>query len=201
VIPDLPPLLSVAALADRLGRDLDATEARRAPAVIEDVSAAIRMETGQFFSHMTSEVALKVRHGLIRLPQRPVLDVNEVSDVDGRRGLAWDWDGGDLIEVWEGDLGFDFEPSTRSSLRAVVSYEHGYDDPPPDVMGVAASVCLRTLGQAPTVSGIQSESIGGYSYSVGVIGASGAFGFLDAEQAVLRRYKRSAGTIVPTVVR
>lgn len=188
-------LATAADLEARLGRPLNVDEAARAAAVLRDVSASVRNYTGQQFNQATTTARLRVRDGLLRLPQRPVLAVLAMADTQGRE-VQFEWLGGDVVELTGTAVladGWSFEPR-RAPLAAVdVTYRHGYSPVPDDVVGVACGVALRALGTQPTLGGITQESVAGYSYSLGPAGASGGFGLLNDERAVLEGYRRPAG--------
>lgn len=179
-------------LEARLGRDLTTAEAARAAGVLADVSASIRSYCGQLFDEAESTQRLRVRRGRVRLPQRPVTEVESVVD-KAAVAVPFTWDGLDVVLI--GAMVADtwaVEP-WRTGLSVVdVTYTHGYATIPADLVGVACSVALRALGQSPTMGGITTESIEGYSYSLGPAGAAGSFGLLNDERAALDRYKRSA---------
>lgn len=191
----MPDLATVTDLEARLGRDLTPAEAGRAGALLADVSASIRAFTGQDFSRDTTTDYLPVRRGRVRLPQRPVVDVVTVEDLDGSP-VAWQWLRGDLVEVVDLPLDtFEWVPYRGAGRTVQIEYVHGYEPLPPDVVGVVSSVTLRALGQSPTMAGVTSESIQGYSYSIGATGAAGAFGLLEPERAILQRYMRRVSFI------
>jgi hypothetical protein len=75
-----------------------------------------------------------------------------------------------------------------------VTYTAGYDDVPADVVAVVVQIALRAFGVNAEQTGLQSESIAGYSYSVGSAAASGGLGMLQAEREVLDRYRIVGGT-------
>lgn len=60
---------------------------------------------------------------------------------------------------------------------------------PAEVVAVVCQMAARVYGSPADQSGVQQESLGGYSYTVGSAAASGAAGLLAAEKAVLDRYR------------
>jgi hypothetical protein len=188
-------LLTDGDLEARLGRDLTATEAERAPAVIADVSASIRLYTGQTFELTETTELVKIRRtGVAILSQRPVVSITEVKDHNDN----------DVTHTWiEGDDRVHLSPQVpddfawvpyRNPLSKVrVTYEHGYEEIPPAVVGVACSIALRALGQTPTDGGTVEEQIDDYRYRLGSAAGAGGFGLLPDERATLEPYRRPLG--------
>lgn len=180
-------------LERRLGRSLTHDEGRRVDALLTDASAAIRAYTAQTITSETTTDRLRIRRGRVRLPQRPVTDVDAVTDTEGT-ALSFTWSGSDELDVGLIDVLYDWawEPfrTGTDSIPVDVTYTHGYLDVPDDIVGVCAGIALRALGQTPTMSGITAESIEGYSYTIGSVGAAGGFGLLPDERTILDRYRR-----------
>lgn len=188
-------LFELADVEARLGRALTATEVARVAALIADASASIRNYTRQEINEDTTTATLRVRNGRIRLPQRPVTAVATVVNVNGDP-VIYQWDGSDSIsslsnvpDTWA------WEPFRGGVLTLDVTYTHGYNPIPDDIIAVGCSIVMRSLGREPVDAGIQSESIQGYSYTLGVIGAAGAVGLLDSEKDILESYRRVGGQI------
>jgi hypothetical protein len=167
----MTPLATPEDVSARLGRDLSATENARIDALLADASGAVRRYVPQDFTHAISTTRLQVRNGTVKLPQRPVLAVTAVTSTLGDPVL-FTWDGFDSI---------------RTSPNVP---EHGYVPIPDDVIGVVCSIVMRALGRNPVDAGITSESIAGYSYSLGSAAAAGALGMLQAEKDILDAFKR-----------
>lgn len=188
-------LLTLDDLEDHLGRSLTDDEVVRADALIGDTSANISGYTGQTFTEDTTTARLRLRQGFVILPQRPVTAVDSVEDVHGN-SLSFTWDGVDRVYLASQVLdSFGWEPYLHPIRHVDVTYDHGYETVPADVVGVGCSVVLRALGRVPTDGAVVSESIDDYSYRIGTTGAAGAFGFLPDERATLDRYRRVGGSI------
>lgn len=177
----LAPLATPAQLSARMTSVTATPEAL--DAALTDASAAVRAFTGQVFNHVISTDGLKVACcGVLRLPQRPVLDVQTVTTatVYGADDVGFAWDGGDRLEV------------DSPAVRFVVTYEHGYDDGmmPDDVVAIVCNVAARTLGHPREDAGVTQQSITNFSESFGAVGAAGPAGLFDDEKAVLARYRR-----------
>lgn len=171
-------LASAEELEARLGRDLTAAESARAEALLDDASAMVRGYTRQTFDLVEDDVmVLRAQGGEIRLPQRPVTSVTAVVAVGGNDLLPdvpitdWVWDGLDLLrvgggacvinlpEVWWAD-----EDGYPGTYR--VTYSHGYETVPADVVRIVCGMVLRTLTAPTMAGGVTSESVGPYSYRI-----------------------------------
>lgn len=190
-------LATVADLEARLGRDLDAAEIARAEALLAGASARVRSYTGQSFDLATTTDRVRVRNGRLRLPQRPVVAVSVLADMNGT-DITFTWHAGN--DILMGSSGYPVRhPIEDAWYRhhdwVDVTYTHGYEAIPADVVEVVCSIVLRTFGVAADASGYDSESIGSYSYSVGAVAAAGAVGLMNEEREALAPYRRMGGTI------
>ena len=146
-------LATIADVEARLGRSLTVAELPKATAYLEDASALFIQRAVQKFEVSESSVRLFPKDGVVRLVQRPVIDVTEVTDIDGN-SIDFTWDGHQSIY----DLG---------GVSAVnVTYEHGSDNVPADVVAVVAGMVARTLSISPdAAAGVQQQSVGPFSQS------------------------------------
>lgn len=165
-------------LIERLGRPLEGFELARAEALLKDASSAVRDATGQTISQATTTVRLSPQRvgcdwGIL-LPQYPVVSVDTVVD-DDATDVDVEWTAGAFI---------------RTAQIVTVTYTHGYDPVPDDVIAVVCQITGRAIAQNTDNAGVQSETLGGYSYSIGAAAAAGPFGMLNDERRVLRKYKR-----------
>lgn len=189
----LPALATAADVEAALGRTLTAGETARVNQLLASASARFRQVARQQLTAGTSTVRLRAMssasplHGQgwwscwVRLPQRPVVAVTAVVDMDGN-AVDFEHLTDDLVGV-------------RACGRVDVTYDHGYATVPDVVVGVVAQMVARALGTAPDETGITQESIVGYSYTLGSAAAAGPFGMLPDELAVARSYGRQAGTV------
>lgn len=173
----LPPLATAADLQARSSVPLTGPP-ERIDAVLADASAAVRAYSTQEFTRSTTTDWMAVRQPL-RLPQRPVNEVIDVTDPAGEP-VSFAWDGLDTIDV---------DPF---QTVVAVEYDHGYDEVPPEVLAIVCSVAGRTLATPPGATSVTQESITNYSVSFGPVAASGASGLFNAEAAILDRYRRVA---------
>lgn len=187
-------LFSFDDVAARAASDVSSME-ERGDALVEDVSASIQLFTGQQFTRGTWTFRTRIKGSFIRLPQRPVHDVDSVRNIDGD-DVGFEWDGIDRVYV-HGISGFPWVHLERSGRRNVVdvTYDAGPDETPAVIVGIGSAIVLRTLGVDPMNAGIRQESVDGYSYMIGSAGGAGAYGLLPDEHRVLDHYRRLAGSI------
>jgi hypothetical protein len=177
-------------LLARLGREFSDSEGARVSALLDDVSATVRAYTGQQFTLDTTTERVRVRNGSITLPQRPVVSVDAVADTSGN-DIEFTYVMGDRMQV-SGQVpdAWSYVPY-RDGLQAVdVTYAHGYETVPADIVAVVCQIAARALGRAADEAGMTQESIEGYSYSIGAAAAAGPMGMLSDECMVLDRYRR-----------
>lgn len=185
----LDPLAQVDDLDVRISGGIPAGDLARAEALLADVSAAVRAYTGQEFTAGTStDQLVRPRNGIVRLPQRPVTAVGTVTDLNANT-LFYTWLQDDRVEV-SGNVpdSFAFEPWRNGITRVFVTYDHGYEEIPGDIIAVVCQIAARALGRSPDEAGVTQESIAGYSYTIGTAAGSGPLGMLPDERAVLDRY-------------
>lgn len=195
-------------LEDRIGRSLTAEESLRATALLTDASALIRGYTRQNFDQQTGDqVVLRPAGNHVRLPQRPVLAVQQVAiiDCDGQPSdpiNGWCWDGSDKIRITGSSIkGIDdpWWPWNWAPEALQVTYDHGYTVTPADVVARACSMVLAVLLAPTQAEGLVQERIGQYTYIYGQQAGAGSPGatvrMTQADRNALARYRRTAGTI------
>lgn len=182
-------LASTTDVENRLGRSLTSAEEDRAGFLLDDVSASLILYTGQKFAHDTYELRARVKRGYVRLPQRPVHDVDTVTDRNDN-DLEFTWDGLDRVYVATCAL------VGRAPVQVVdITYDAGPDEVPPAIVGVTCGIVLRSLGVDPMQTSVTQESIDGYAYTIGSAAGAGAYGILPAEARVLDSFRRPAASI------
>jgi hypothetical protein len=202
-------------LEARIGRELTATEAARADALLADASALIRSYTKQRFDAVADDViVLRPVGSHLRLPQRPVTAVTSVVALSGTDTIpdwtvppgCWQWDGIDLVEVWPPDRNVwvslpevAYDVGGPDTYR--VTYSHGYAEVPADVVAVCCRMVLAVL-LAPTLTeGLVQERIGQYSYQYGQApgqaspGATVRMTDVDRDDLTRAGYRRTSGTV------
>ena len=146
-------LATIADVEARLGRSLTVAETSQATAWLSDASAMFVQRAVQKFEVSESTVRLFPRDGVVRLVQRPVIEINSVTDIDGVE-LDYTYDGFQSI----------YELGSYSPV--IVNYDHGSDTIPDDVVAVVAGMVVRTLLiPADAAAGIQQQSVGPFSQS------------------------------------
>lgn len=160
-------------LEDRLGRDLTAAEAAKAPAMLRDATAKIRSFCRRDFSAgEAQEVILRPVGTTLRLPCNPTaVGLVEVIGVAGTSDLAlgvneWAWDRIDQIDLWPcvaSAAGSDVPPTGTYAD----AYRVTYDAPgtvPDFIVAKTCDMVLRTLIAPTQIEGLASERIGKYAY-------------------------------------
>jgi hypothetical protein len=154
-------LATIADVEARLGRPLTVAETSKANAYLTDASAMFIQRAVQKFEVSESTVRLYPKDGVVRLIQRPVIEVTSVKDIDGIE-CDYTFDGHQSLY----DLG---------ELRGVtVNYEHGSANIPDDVVAVVAGMVARTLSISPdAAAGVSQQSVGPFSqtYATWAVGA------------------------------
>jgi hypothetical protein len=181
-------LATIPDLQARAGRDLTDDEAARADTLLADVSAAVQIRTGQKFLRAEYTIRTRLKRGYVTLPQRPVHTVDSVTDRFDNE-LAHTFDGIDRVYVTHRPVGC-------PPIQVVdIVYDAGPDTVPDAIVGVVCSIALRSIGIDPLDTGMTSETIDGYTYMIGGAAASGPFGVLPDEAAILDAYTRRGQTI------
>lgn len=170
-------LASITDVTDRSPRALTTPETTRATVLLGDASALIRGYTRQTFTAVTGDVVeLRPIGTTLRLPQTPVTSITSVVAI-GWAGLAdltlpagvWGWDGIDCIEIapWGDDIWLsmpEYEIAGDYPNTYRVTYDHGDNTVPDDVIAVCAGMVLRVILSPSAVEGLNNEKIGEYSY-------------------------------------
>jgi len=180
-------LATIVDVEARLGRELTVGEENQATAWLSDASAMFVQRAVQKFEVSESTVRLFPRDGVVRLVQRPVIEIVSVTDIDGVE-LDYTYDGFQSI----------YELGSYSPV--IVNYEHGSATVPDDVVAVVAGMVVRTvLIPADAAAGIQQQSVGPFSqsYANWAVGRQVLMSPSDIEVANYYREKtfRSASTI------
>jgi hypothetical protein len=190
-------LFTVSELASYLQRDLDTSSATLAK---ESAQGIVRAYCNQEITTATNTsvklpIDVESWSYVVYLPQRPVVavssvTVNGVTYVDG---TDYAWNGFSpyirLRKVDEAAAAFEDEPV------AVVTYTSGYSTVPPAVKAVALAVAAR---QYDNPQGLRQVSVDDYAETrAGADDDLAGVSLLKAERAILDRYKRTVGSVVP----
>lgn len=195
----LPSLAELDDVEDRLGRELEPEEQRRAQAMLDDASAVVRAYTRRDFTMSTEAVRLRPRGNKVVLPQRPVISVSAVSTVVSF-GVAeivtpvpsWSFAGGAEVYFLENDFIFNGPTLdlTDQNLWVDVTYTHGYDEVPFDIMAVTSNLVVRNLS-VPNGGMIDLETVGPYTARYASFTSGGPLSLSGADRDVLNRYRVS----------
>lgn len=188
----MPPLpLASPADAARFGYSLPEGQEME---MLARASARIRREAGQQITQTTSTVRLTAWRGHVSLPSPPVSAVSEVLRVlhDGTTEPfdGWLFDGVNRVNRVCGDV--------------IVTYTHGFDPLPDELIDLVCSVASR-LGATPSgggmEAGIRSESIDDYSVTYAAESLQMASGLLEGEVSSLHSILGSPPTAYVVGVR
>lgn len=139
-------------------------------------SARIRGHVRQQITYGASTTVLPWSNR--RLPERPVVSVESVTDEDGAALVAGtDYElVGDRIE-------------TARTGRLTVTYTHGLIDLPDELVELVCTMAFR-LGSIPAalVAGTQQEGAGPWQHTYGFDSHKAASGLTAGEKEVLARY-------------
>lgn len=185
-------MTALATIEDLLTRMTTTPDPDRAAAVLDDASAAVRAYCGQAFDRATTTDRLRFRRGRLRLPERPVVEVDTVEDVAGAT-VAATWDGLDQLALTTSAAYWETNGSPSWDRVVDVTYTHGYETIPDDLVAVVCNIAARSLGVPPEAAPLSGETITNYSYTIGPVGAAGPIGLFDDERAVLDRYRTNVG--------
>lgn len=193
----LDPLATTDDLDARMNGGLPVGDVTRAEALLVDASSAVRDAAGQTLTEATSTLVwLKVRRGIVRLPQRPVTAVSAVEDENGN-DVTYTWLGDDRVRLSLTDAinAWELVPYSTPLGEVRVTYDHGYAAGaiPDLIVGITCNAALRALGRDGLDGSVQQESIEGYSYQTGSIGAAGPVGLLPEEKLRLQSFLRPHG--------
>lgn len=200
----LPSLADLSDIEDRLGRDLDASETRKADALLRDASTVVRNYCRREFTRGQTTARIRPRGRIINLPQRPVISVTAIWAVQSfgptimRTPLSyWNWPGGS--QVFIGDQTMVINGPTLdwddTDVWADVTYDHGFDEIPDEVITVVANMVTRNI-VVPQGGLVDLETIGPYTARYATFTSQGPLGMSEADREVLNRYRTTVNTTV-----
>lgn len=195
----LVSLADLVDIEDRLGRDLDADESRRADTLLRDASAVVRAYCRRDFTEARHTIRLRPRGSRVLLPQRPVTAVHAVHAVQSfgttlmRTPLTlWSWVVGAEVHLGDTTLvingpELDYD---QSSIHVEVDYSYGYPEVPSDVAAVVANVAVKALTM-PSGGLVDMETIGPMTVRYAGVN-NGPLALTEPDRAVLNRYRSHA---------
>lgn len=180
-------LASVQDVLDRSNMDsFTPEEESRIQALLTDATAKIRVYTGRQL--VSGTYVQKSNSALITLNETPVTSITSVKDYLGAE-VEYFFDDVDSITA----AYTPFDTFYQSHLtKFTVTYVGGPASAPDLVVAICCNMVLRAFGLDPRDSGTTGESIQGYSYQRGTVGASGPLGLLDPEKDALKEFKSKA---------
>jgi len=203
----MDPLAASGDVAVRYPGTLTGDQMARVPGLLADASAVVRNFTRQVFTVATTTENIRPIGDRVVLRQRPVSAVTAVSLVDtlytgnilALPMGAWMWDGGQ--EVWLGaitsviNLPDDITELLQYQIPLIqVTYAHGFDPMPDDVISVVCSMVCRALDIPGPVS-VASSTVGALSYRLGTAAQDGILGMTASEMRMMVPYRRMATTV------
>lgn len=196
----MPALAELDDVEDRLGRDLEPDEQRRAQAMLDDASAVVRAYTRRDFTKATETIRLRPRGNKVVLPQRPVVSVDSVATVInfGPTEIvtpvpAWSFAGGNEVYFLDSTIIFNgptLDADEDVNLWAEVTYTHGYDEVPFDIVVVVANLVVRNLS-VPNGGMVDLESVGPYTARYAAFTSGGPLSLSGPDRDILNRYRVS----------
>jgi hypothetical protein len=204
----LPSLATADDVVARLGRNLTPVETARVEALLDDGSAHIRRFCRRQFVYKADDVFVTPADGgIIVLPGRPIVDVSKVEAVFDAPGVPtinvywYIFDGIDKITIPEpaasGIINLPeawFDVAWYSNTYKV-TYSHGDQVTPPEVMAVLCSAVISEITTPTMAGGVVSETVGSYSYSLRKTGSGIISALKDAGLDSLIDFRTKAGTI------
>lgn len=201
-------------LATWLGRTFDTPQAQaQADQALIMAQGTLRALCRQYLSAAADDALVLDWDGGVSvfLPELPVVAVDAVEGHDPNAAdptawvawpATWWWSqrtgevrlsSPDYSGWWWGASGW-WWGSCGSELQALrITYDHGFDPVPAELLGVVYGLAGRGLGGAATGGvPVKAETIGGYSYQLGDVSAasgSWAAGLTSAEAAIVSRYR------------
>lgn len=191
----LPPLATVQQLEARIGHSVDEA---RAAALLDDASSIVRNYTRQTITRVENDrFTVRYSRGRVTLPERPADEPTLVERADGSGVIphvSWWWSGLNEVEFYNSTL-IANGPYYRHAMRSVtVTYSHGYEEIPADIVAVVCQMVARVIDGAVTSPGLRSEAIDDYTAQLGGGLSSGTIALVPEESRVLDRYRRRGGS-------
>lgn len=193
----LPPLASLDDVVVRVPSTVT-VDVDRTTSLIADASAVVRSYCKQQFTVSQTTEKIRPIGYRVRLPQRPVVSVDDLAlqllnTVTPQPFPGWWWDGSDEVWLVTGDQVINLAEELQFALRwqtpiCLVTYTHGFDTVPDEVVTVVCSMVTRALG-APGLGGVTQEGAGQFTYRISDFAAAGVAGLSPAEQEILKPYR------------
>jgi hypothetical protein len=167
--------------------------------LLDRASVRIRLAAGrQTITSDTSTVTFPPpADGVLRLWQFPVTAIHAVSLDDGTQVTDYELVGNDLylpttLYQWVGYDPMGFTDAWRYS-NITVTYSHGFDTVPDELVELTCSVAMRMSGTKPDRDpAIQAQTVGDVSQTINPAALDLASRLLPGEESTIRRifYRR-----------
>ena len=192
----LPTLATTAQLEARLGHPVDWD---RANALLEDASGIVRGYTRQTISRVDDDVAtVRVERGAVVLPQRPADKPTQIVRADGTGTIpasGWWWTGVGVVEFNSPSWLANGPSRTRSPGAVTITYSHGYEDVPADVVAIVCQMVGRVIDSGIASPGLDTESVDDYRAHMGAGLISGSVALTPDEKLSLDGYRKRNGSV------
>lgn len=182
---------------DRSPVPIDESQEARVNALLTDAATLIKRYCRQTFVVEQTVERLRPIGGKIRLPHLPVISVDAVAVIDYLQNrvpvAAPYWDGGDEIWLLYGQAILNLAEGLRELFQyntplCEVTYTHGYETFPDELVAVSCSVTLRRLA-VPGAGVTQSQTAGPFSVALTPDAAAGSLWLTAAEKAMLADFR------------
>lgn len=185
-----------------LDRDATTIDQRRIPALLDQASAVVRRYTRRTFTREQSTIKIRPIGDKVKLPQRPVISVDSVGIFYNNALLpvaGWSWDGDDEVWLYPEGIVINLPEALGELLqnhttRAQVTYTHGSDEIPADIVGVVCGMVIRTLN-TPGGGAHKSETAGPFSHTFTDAGLGGIVALTKDDRDALNIYRRKGATV------
>lgn len=178
-----PPLASLEDLEACLGRPLAESERGQAERHLAAASDLLRRLTGQILSYVADDLEMHDGWGgtLLQLKQLPIVEISKV-EIEGRELMRGSW----RLEQETGNL-WRWGGWWACRQGIGVTYSHGFEELPADVLMVICGMAARGLQQSQPGGDMRSEQLGPYRYDRGQAAGLGSIGVTGPEQELIRR--------------
>lgn len=183
---------------------LSSTDQDRAAVLLDDAARKIVAYTRRTFTRATSSVTLRAMGGTVIIPNRPVLAITDVKLVDflGNQFTvpAFGFDQIDRIDLSYYGLVLNLPESlsfnSEWSGTVIVTYDHGYDPIPDDIVSVNADMVARIFNSVGGgMVGVGGVTTGPYSVTASRTTTTGVVTITDDDRLILNQYRTPARAV------